>query len=233
MRRSAVEREAGDDAELAQHAVEQVDDARLAVGAGDGEQRRRVVARCGGSTRRRRRGRRARRRSRGSAGPRRPASSAPAGVGEHGDGAGFAGGSRRTSRRARCGRARRRRGRRAGRSPRLSADAGDLEAVDVAAHVEAELLGQAGKRSRARDAPAGEPREAIRSRTQLSHQVAGSSGAGAPDGRSGTSSAPGSSPRWKTGADAADEFILTGFMMLTETTNCGSSAGAKPETETR
>ena len=36
-------REPGDDAELAQDAVEQVHDARLAVRAGDGEQRRRVV----------------------------------------------------------------------------------------------------------------------------------------------------------------------------------------------
>src|SRR6218665_1092124 len=88
------------------------------------------------------------------------------------------------------------------------------------------VFGAAGAPGESRSAP-------IRSLNQLSHHVAGRFGAGDPDGATRYFFKTCDMTSRNTGADAAEVFSLTGSMMLTETTYCGSSAGANPDTDTR
>ena len=110
--------EPGDDAELAEDAVEEVDDARLAVRAGDREERGGVLGgavdpRCDLAECRTRVGRSTR-----IGRPASAARSAPVGVGQHGDRAGVARRGRVVGAVGIAARARRRRGRRAARRAR-------------------------------------------------------------------------------------------------------------------
>jgi len=142
---SATARQAGDDAQLAEDRVEQIDDAGLAVGAGDAEQRRGVLVgavdpRGDGAERGSRIGRDDDRQT-GVGGELRAGL-----VGEHGDGARFGRGRgearsvhvlawhadvevARLDRRAREG------------------GAGDLDGVEITSHVQPELRDQLGERA--------------------------------------------------------------------------------------